>query len=162
MAKVVTPITAKVEVIGNPKESSYRPGTYYYPTLFLDLAKPEGSDAAKIWKSLSGEEVTQIQKGDIVQLIPAGEDKNGKPKHNIVVTSPTATSPTVTAPQLSPSPGLEPDQKRAIAAYIDSRSDIYAFCLEIAAQKVGPSHDSETIRCMASTLFISTQRKFNL
>jgi hypothetical protein len=75
MAKVIAPITALVEVIGKPRESSYEVGKFYYPTLFIDLSQPEGAEARKIWKNLSGDEVSQIQKGDRVQLVPAGKVK---------------------------------------------------------------------------------------
>ncbi len=82
MAKVVTPITATVEVIGKLKESTYSPGTFYHPVLFLDAAKQ--GEEAKIWKNLTDEEVAQLKKGDRVQLIPIGQDKSGKDKHQIV------------------------------------------------------------------------------
>ncbi len=85
MAKVMSAIAARVEVIGKPKESSYQPGQFYYPTLFIDLSKPDGSEEAKIWKSLSSEEIAQITKGDTVELVPSGQNKNGTDKHNIVV-----------------------------------------------------------------------------
>ncbi len=87
MAKVVSPIAAKVEVIGRPRESSYEAGKFYYPTLFIDLSQPEGAETAKIWKNLSEDEVSQIQKGDRVQLISIGKDRGGKDRHNIVLLS---------------------------------------------------------------------------
>ncbi|MBW4552147.1 MAG: RAD52 family DNA repair protein [Aphanocapsa sp. GSE-SYN-MK-11-07L] len=92
MAKVISPIAARVEVIGKPKESSYQPGQFYYPTLFIDLSKPEGSEEAKIWKSLSSQEISQIAKGDTVELVLAGRNKNGTDKHNIVVIHPAAVA----------------------------------------------------------------------
>jgi Rad52/22 family double-strand break repair protein len=92
MAKVISPIAARVEVIGKPKESSYQLGQFYYPTLFIDLAKPDGSEEAKIWKSLSSEEISQIAKGDTVELIPAGQNKNGTDKHTIAVIQPAAVA----------------------------------------------------------------------
>lgn len=163
MAKVVTPITARVEVIGKPKESSYSPGQYYYPTLFIDLAQADGSESAKIWKSLSGDEVSQIVKGDVVQLVPAGNDANGRVKHNIVV----AQSPAGHLPTGSPNrdrvSSLDADTKRAIAAYVDSQSDLYRFCWDAAAAKLeGKATEEETTRCMATTLYLGAVQKFGL
>ena len=83
MASVVTPLTCTVEVIGRPKESKYEAGKYYYPTLFQLVG--DSTDTGKIWKNLSGNEITQIQKGDQVQLIPIGQDKSGNTKHQIVL-----------------------------------------------------------------------------
>jgi hypothetical protein len=134
MAKVVTPIQARVEIIGKPKESQYNPGTYYYPTLFIDQAQPEGSDAAKIWKSLSGDEVSQIVKGDLVQLVPAGEDKSGKPKHNIVVMQSAAPSPKPQQPD-RPS-GIAKETKQQIAAFLDTQGDLYHYCYIVAKAKL--------------------------
>jgi hypothetical protein len=168
MSKVVTPIAARVEVIGKPKESSFNPGTYYYSTLFIDLSQPEGSESAKIWKSLSGDEVSQILKGDLVQLVPAGHDKNGKPKHNIVVTQPRPAVPQPQGDKSEPIADkglgqLSPDTKWAIAAYVDSQSDLYRFCYQTAQGKLdGMTNDLETTRCMATTLYLGAVRKFGL
>jgi len=157
MATVVKPITCKVEVIGKPKESKHTPGSHYYPCLFL--VDGIDDDDHKLWKSLSGDEVSQIMKGDRVQLVPAGKDKNGNDKHNIVLLE-SATAPTAATP---PQPqGLTTDKKREIASYITEMGGLYAFCLETAQTKIGASSDSETVRCMASSLYISASRKFHL
>ncbi len=122
MAKVVTPVTARVEVIGKLKESSYQPGQYYRSVLFLDLSQPEGAESAKIWKSLSESECEGLVKGAVVQLVPAGKDKNGNDKHNIVLLEddrPLTPTPnnTPVAPA-SPASGWTPEQKKAIAARV--------------------------------------------
>ena len=160
MAKVVTPVTAIVECIGRPKQSSYGDGVYH-PCLFLDEAK--SGEEAKIWKSLSEEEVSQLRKGDRVQLVPAGKNTNGTDKHNIVKlggsTSATNSQPTTANSQQQ---GMTAEQKRAIAAYVEQMGDLYAFCLSTAQNKIGASTDGETVRCMASSLFIASQRKFGL
>jgi hypothetical protein len=172
MAKVVTPITATVEVIGKLKESTYSPGTFYHPVLFLDAAKQ--GEEAKIWKNLTDEEAAQIKKGDRVQLVPIGQDKSGKDKHQIVkfggvefpanpVPVPACPTPSQVNPQASPSDvGMAPDLKRAIAAYVEELGGLYAFCLDVSQKKIGASCDAETVRCMASSLFIASQRKFGL
>lgn len=158
MAKVVAPITAKVEVIGKPKQSSYGDG-HYHPCLFLDESKQ--GDEAKIWKSLSGEEVSQLMKGDRVQLVPAGQDKNGNPKHNIVLLSPATPA---TTPRPAPTtPGLTADQKRAIATFGADIIAAYAFLYKQAREQLEPIGASEeTIRAAASSALIACQRKLGL
>ena len=89
MAKVVSAITATVEVIGKLKDGNYGP---YRSVLFLDQAQPVGSEAAKIWKSLSEAEAAPLSKGARVQLVPAGKDRSGKDKHNIVLLEGQAVS----------------------------------------------------------------------
>ena len=117
MAKVVAPVAAKVEVIGRPRESSYEAGKFYYPTLFIDLSQPEGAEAAKIWKNLTEDEVSQIQKGDRVQLISVGKDKSGKDKHNIVLLEDSNPAAIKRSPDDTPLVSeWGPEQKRAIAS----------------------------------------------
>jgi hypothetical protein len=172
MAKVVVPVSAIVECIGKAKESTFTPGQYYYPVLFLDESK--AGDEAKIWKNLTDEEVAQLRKGDRVQLVPIGQDKQGKDKHQIVkfggvefpanpVPVPAHPTPSQVTPQASPSDvGMSADTKRAIAAYVEDMGNLYSFCLDTAQKKIGASCDAETVRCMASSLFIAASRKFGL
>ena len=175
MAKVVSPIAAKVEVIGRPRESSYEVGKFYYPTLFIDLSQPEGAEAAKIWKNLTEDEVSQIQKGDHVQLISVGKDKSGKDKHNIVLLDSPTTVPK--SPPGQPAPLTSewtPDQKRAmpaageaIAAYVEDQADLLGFCLKVSREKFANPHNplvetEESIRTLATSLYITTQRKFHV
>ena len=156
MAKVVTPLLCRVEAIGKPRESSYEAGTYYYPTLFMDLSQPDGSDAAKIWKNLSGDEVSHLMRGDQVKLVPAGTDRYGKPKHNILLVSTTETD--------SDESGLlEQDTKQAIATYVQEMSKLYRYCWGQAANQLGGmATEEESVRCAASSLFIAAKQKFSI
>ncbi len=158
MAKVVAPIIATVEIIGKPKPSTYQEGAFYYSTLFLDESK--SGDEAKIWKSLSEEEVQQLRKGVRVQLVPAGKDRQGKDKHNIVLLDAPAAPQTAPAAQADPY-RLTDDQKRDVAAYVSQMGDLLNYCRTVAQQKLG-NVDEETIRTSTSTLFIAAQRKFGL
>lgn len=172
MAKVVAPITASVEVIGKPRESSYEAGSFYYPTLFIDLLQPEGVEIRKIWKNLSSDEVSQIKKGDRVQLIPAGKDKNGKDKHNIVLLDAPAVSdsPAHESTSVAEEDGWSPEQKRAmaarsdclsvaygtdIAAKVQQHSDLLRYCLEVATLKFGDLVPPEDFRPLGITLYLS-------
>jgi hypothetical protein len=171
MARVVAPINCRVEVIGKPKESNYQPGQMYYNTLFIDLSKPNGSGEAKIWKSLSGDEVSQICKGDTVQLVPAGQDKSGKPRHNILVTGPaprqdvSQSYPDSTigkSPTVSDSGLISADQKRAIADHIQQQAKLLAHCDKTIRQSMPEVTDQECIKSYACTLYLGAVRKFGL
>lgn len=170
MAKVVAPITAIVEVIGKPRESKHQAGSYYYPTLFLDESR-EGDDA-KIWKNLSGDEVSQIKKGDRVQLVPAGKSQSGGDKHNIVLLSsaPAAAVPTpiaassapdTPAPALAPAPvrpGPVPvtfttEQKQALAQKAVQNAAFLAFCWETVCAKFENLDDQQAIAALTVALF---------
>lgn len=166
MPKIVTPIIAVVEMIGKAKESTFNEGGFYHSVLFLDESL--SGDEAKIWKSMFPDEVEQLRKGDRVQLIPAGLDKNGKEKHQIVklsglpsgTTQSTATKPRGDRPPSEVSyTGMSDETRLATATYIGQMGRLYAFCLKTAKQELG-DEDSETIRCMASALFIAADRRF--
>ncbi len=164
MAKVVAPITALVEVIGKPRESSYEVGKFYYPTLFINLSQPEGSEAAKIWKNLSGDEVSQIQKGDRVQLIPAGKDKSGKDKHNIMLLEEPAHVATSQQSQFFAAPVAERwsvERKREIACYLESQLALLAYC-DKQARQTFDGLPEETVQKYSVTLFLAAQKKFGL
>ncbi len=160
MAKVIAPITAVVEVIGKPRESSYEAGKFYYPTLFIDLSQPEGASAAKIWKNLSSDEVSQIQKGDQVQLVPAGKDKSGKDKHNILLLEPQDSVSTCQS-KTSPTDGWSAEYKREIASYLESQLALLAYCDKQARQHFDGLPE-ETLQKYCVTLFLAAQKKFGL
>jgi hypothetical protein len=162
MAKVVTPITCKVIAIGRPKESTYTPGQFYHPVLFADTRYPEGDAQAKLWKNLAVEEVEQLRKGDTVQLVPIGMDKQGNPKHQIVKVSPMvssreqqAVSDHQTRALVSTSGEWSDQQKWAIAGKVTQNAKLLRFCLETAqAQFSDLMTSEESIRCLATTLFL--------
>ncbi|MGB7414837.1 MAG: hypothetical protein WA902_11575 [Thermosynechococcaceae cyanobacterium] len=160
MAKVVSPLLCRVEAIGKPRESSYEAGTYYYPTLFMNLSQPDGSETAKVWKNLSGDEVSQLMKGDQVQLVPAGQDRNGKPKHNILLVNGSQSAP----PDKSDESGqLQTETKQAIASYVQEMSKLYRYCWGQAANQLGGmATEEESVRCAASSLFIAAKQKFSI
>jgi hypothetical protein len=161
VAKVVAPITARVEVIGRPKESSYEAGKFYYPTLFIDLSQPEGSEAAKIWKNLSDDEVSQFQKGDQVQLVPAGKDKSGKDKHNILLLEPQDSVPTCQSKTAPTDERWSAERKREIACYLESQLALLAYC-DKQARQTFDGLPEQTLQKYSVTLFLAAQKKFGL
>ncbi len=58
---------------------------------------------------------------------------------------------------------LTPDTKRAIANYVQDQADLLGFCLKMASEKFGNQIETEeSLRTLATTLFIATQRHFGL
>lgn len=158
MAKVVQAITAKVEVIGKLKTGNYGK---YRSVLFLDQSQPQGSESAKIWKSLSEEEVKDLAQGAIVQLVPAGKDRNGKDKHNILridTNSSPATKRVIHRPSNIGSTWSD-EQKLALSAQICDHADLLRFCLEVAHEKFAGFADQRDFRALATTLYLQVLRQ---
>jgi hypothetical protein len=152
MSKIVTPIEAKIELITEPKDGQYGP---YRSVLFKT---PEGE---KIWKSFppDSEELSILKVGQKVRLIPSGKTKGGKDSH---VIEPLDFSPTTATPPNN-SGLLTESQKYEIAGYIEQMAALYRFAYGQAAQHLkGMTESEETLRCCASSLFISAQKKFDL
>lgn len=158
MAKVVQAITAKVEVIGKLKTGNYGK---YRSVLFLDQSQPQGSELAKIWKSLSEEEAKDLTQGTIVHLVPAGKDRNGKDKHNIVRIN-AESSPTTKRVIHRPSnigATWSDEQKLALSAQICDHADLLRFCLEVAHEKFAGLADQRDFRALATTLYLQVLRQ---
>lgn len=162
MAKIVNAIVAKVEVIGKLKEGAYG---QYRSVLFLEQSQPAGSEAAKIWKSLSDEEAQGLTKGAIVHLVPAGKDRNGKDKHNILQldTEPSSSSEPpakreVYRPESIGATWSE-EQKLALSAQICDHADLLRFCLEVAHEKFVGLADQRDVRALATTLYLQILRQ---
>ena len=117
-------------------------------------------------------EADRFSRGQQVYLLPT-TNKKGNPSWDIELLSeaaPAAPAESVTPPPTaapSPSPQqqgtgeLSKKQKQAIAAYVTGQADLLAYCWQAAEAKL-PGKSEESHRCMASTLFISAQRKFSL
>jgi hypothetical protein len=72
-------------------------------------------------------------------------------------TAPDRSSATV------PSAGMTPDTKRAIASYVEDLAALYKFCFDTAASKLSDRiQDQEAIKDVATTLFLTACRKFQL
>lgn len=161
MAKIVNAIVAKVEVIGKLKEGAYG---QYRSVLFLDQSQPVGSEAAKIWKSLTDEEAQGLTKGTIVHLVPAGKDRQGKDKHNILrldTNLPASAAPTKREIYRPESIGAtwSDEQKLALSAQICDHADLLRFCLEVAHEKFAELADSRDFRALATTLYLQILRQ---
>ncbi|MEB3360146.1 MAG: hypothetical protein VKK04_25700 [Synechococcales bacterium] len=150
--------TATVETIGKPKESKHKPGQQYRPVLFT---LPTGEQK---WKSyaIDAPELTWLAKGATYQATIAGDEftiiqPDSPPS---IAQSPTPTAPPKTTPTSTPT--LSPDQKRAIASYVDELARVQGYCLQAARNTLGSDWNEETIRACGNSLFIAAQRKFDL
>jgi hypothetical protein len=149
-------VQAVVEFVTAEKDGDYGP----YRSVLFKRCDLEG-EAAKVWRSMKPEEAEVFSKGQTVYLVPT--ERKGKQTWDVELFPAAATPPPLPAPQSAPEhQPLSPTQKKAIAAYIGEQADLYAYCLEVAFSKIGPSTDGETVRCMATALYESTQRRFNI
>ena len=96
-----------------------------------------------------------LKRGQQVQVLFS----NGKRR---LVVSDKPNTPTQQQPQPQYQ-GLTPDTKRAIANYVQDQADLLGFCLKMASEKFGNQIETEeSLRTLATTLFIATQRHFGL
>ena len=95
-----------------------------------------------------------LKRGQQVQVL----FENGK--RRLVVSD----KPDTTCPEPQPQyQGLTPDTKRAIANYIQDQAKLMRFCLETARENFSDQIETEeSLRTLATTLFIATQRHFGL
>ncbi len=95
-----------------------------------------------------------LKRGQQVQLLFS----NGKRRLLVSDKPDTPTEPPQPAYQ-----ELTPDQKRTIANYIQDQAKLMRFCLETAREKFSDQVETEeSLRTLATTLFIATQRHFGL
>lgn len=153
-------ILAEVEFITAEKTGDYGP---YCSVLFrrYDL---EG-DEAKLWRSLPPDQARQFTKKQQVYLIPVV--RKGKQTWDIelIDNGPTPPAAGPTRPAESPAKyhalQLSKDQKFAIAAYLENRADLIAYCFQVANQKLA-ALDPDSQRAAAIELYRSAINKFNL
>ena len=122
-----------------------------------------GDDEIKIWgepNTPKGEQLKALKRGETVLIV----DDNGKYKlleSEAKITNGNGNSNGKTNKNYEP---LTPDKKREIAVYINDMAGLYGYCLE---QAKGLNKDDltlppEAIKDIATTLFITSQRHFNL
>lgn len=147
-----TLVTATLETIGRPKQSRYEGKPDYRPCLFK---LPDGSQK---WKSYSidAEELNWLTRGETYQAVISGDDFN--------IIQPTGAAPVTTAPAPAPqttAPTIAPDQKRAIAQYIQEQSKLFGYCYQQAQSEL-PDLSEESHRAIAEMLYLQAARKFQL
>ena len=154
----------------------YKPGqTKQNVVIHMNTGQDE-----KIWFSTGRQPHVSLKKGDRVQII--FEQREGKLTRRLIVdevnnngSSQNSTSSANSnsrslshntsnpTSQISNSKELTAEEKRAIANYIQNQSDLLGYCLDVSIAKYGSKvQTEESLRTLATTLFITTQRKFNL
>ena len=120
-----------------------------------------GDEEIKIWadaNSQKAETLKQLTKGEHKLIL----DDNGK--YKLLEDEKPQTNGNgngKTKPDYAP---LTPDKKREIATYIKDMAGLYGFCLEQAKtlNKEGSELPAEAVKDIAKTLFIASQKHFNL
>jgi hypothetical protein len=159
-------ILATVAALGGVKDGTYGP---YQSVLFESPSLPEG----KVWRSMQPEQAQQFTKGQQAYLVPT-TNKQGKPSWDIELleglgessqSQPVAVAPV--APRLAPAAAppaageLTPEQKRAIAAYVEARAPLLKFCYQHASAAM-PDGSEVEIAAGAAALFEAACRRFEL
>ncbi|NJR56525.1 MAG: hypothetical protein HC768_19425 [Acaryochloris sp. CRU_2_0] len=131
--------------------------TQYGPRLNARITLPDGEET-KLWGSPGDAALQSLRKGQSIQVA-----KDAKGKYSLVEQAPAPGQPPSDEPQPLDAGELAGEVKSAIASYITNRADLYAFCFKQASRALGEAGASEeTVKCAASTLFISAQKKFGI
>ena len=97
-----------------------------------------------------------LTKGQSVQ-VNYEQNQEGKTFRKLVAPA----SPSNTNTSVNPSPEISNQRKREIADYINSQADLLGFCLDTANQRFnGKVQTEESIRALATSLYIATQKQF--
>jgi len=118
----------------------------YGPSCNVLVTMPDGSEQ-KIWGK--PDELQSYRRGDSIALL--ADPKTGKYK-------PVAIEQ---APQRANHPAPQAD-KQAIADFIQSQCKIYSYCYQQARSAMPSDAPLEAVQAAASSVYISTGRKFNL
>ena len=135
--------TATVKYSAKLCQTQY--GERYNAVLIID----ETEEEIKLWGDANSD-VSFLERGQKVTVINTGD------KWRIAHNSPITPAPP--APQGT----IEDDKKRAIKLYVSEMAGLYGYCLT-QAQAIAPAElPPDAVKDVATTLFITTQRKFNL
>lgn len=125
----------------------------YGPSCNVLATLPDGSEV-KVWGK--PEELQSYRRGDSIALL---QDAKGKFKPVAIAQAPQPVSHP--APQSTAAPKPGPD-KAAIADFIQTQAKLYSYCYQTARSAMPPDAPLEAIQSCASSVYISTGRKFNL
>ncbi|NJL83569.1 MAG: hypothetical protein HC890_12590 [Chloroflexaceae bacterium] len=172
MALVVATVKhpAEVSAFGRVKESKFNPGQSIQSIKFVSL-----DGTIEHWATFPSEVTREFKMFDRFLLVPIS--RGGKDTFDVEVmpnNQPAANNAPSSQPEriasASPAPtaapefaGIDIEQKRVIAAWVSGQADLYAFCF-LQARRVLSTYEPtpEQVQGCASSLFISTMRKFNL
>jgi len=124
----------------------------YGPSCNLLVTMPDGSEV-KVWGK--PDELQSYRRGDSITLL---QDAKGKFKPVAIAQQPQPVNHPV--PQAAP-PKPELD-KQAIADFVTQQAKLYAYCYQQARSAMPSDAPLEAVQAAASSVYISTGRKFNL
>jgi hypothetical protein len=123
-----------------------------------------------IWFNVGKTPHVNLAKGDTVQILY--EESNGKTVKRLVVNEDNLYSDIGSKeavkfimPNNHPKVNLTEEEKQLIKDYIKIQTQIYTHCVEIVKYKITEKQlltSNEDIRAIATSIYIATQRKFNL
>ena len=123
----------------------------------LKIQMDDGTDET-IWFRTGRQPHAGLQRGQTVQVLFS--ERLGKMTRRLLVNDKPANQQPEPQPQYQ---GLTPDTKRAIANYIQDQAKLMRYCLETARENFSDQIETEeSLRTLATTLFIATQRHFGL
>lgn len=125
--------------------------TKYGDRTVADVRLPDGTETA-LWRPANDQTLANLHQGQAVTVA-----KDSKGKVNLIDSAPTDSTVATIPIQTT---GLDPDTKRAIADYVTEQAKLFGFCLSQASTIQGITQ--EDIRPVATTLYLSTQKRFNL
>lgn len=133
----------------------------YGPSCNVLVTMPDGSEQ-KIWGK--PDDLQGYRRGDSIALL--ADPKTGKYKPVAIAQSPQPVShpapQSTAAPGPAPKPQAPPVDKQLIAQFIVDQSRLYSFCYAQARAAMPDDAPDAAIQAAASSVYISTGRKFNL
>lgn len=123
-----------------------------------------------IWFNVGKTPHVNLAKGDTVQILY--EQSNGKNIKRLVVNEDNLNidigskeAVKFMMPNNHPKVNITDDEKQLVKDYIKTQLNIYTHCIEVVKEKMTEKQlltSNEDIRAIATSIFIATQRKFNL
>ena len=156
--------------LDNPREVSARFG----PRLVIDCLNRDTNEKFPIWRGIDDSYTRKY----VIKNSPLTVGVDSKGKFNLIedpalvnLGKPLPVEPIPVKPvydhkiaQNSEKPSesdqslLNPSQKREIASYVSEMAKLYKFCLDQVESTIGV--DGEDRRAIATTLYLSAQKKF--
>lgn len=109
-------------------------------------------------------DAAKFNKGMQAWLIPTSKDGKDAWDIELIDNTTPLPNPRQVAPKAVDLPAqyrIAEDRKQQIATYVNEMARLLAYCRSAAQQSLGEV-DEETIRTSTASLFVATQRKFNL
>jgi len=137
-------------ISSNPKEVQ----TKFGQRTVIDAVRTDTNETIAIWRPPNDRYVGKLGKDDRVSI---AIDEKGK--LTLVEEESPASSQPFPSPSLTANLPLSLSEKKQIASYIQEMAKVYGFCLQQADRLGAINEDRQAI---ATTLFFSAQKKFNL